>query len=294
MHTPSWLDTEIYPFAHQTFTTAAGRMHYVDEGEGSPTVMVHGNPAWSFVYRHLIAHFSDGYRCVAPDHIGFGLSDKPADWSFRPHDHAKNLAALIEHLELDGITLVVQDWGGPIGLSYAVENPARVERLVILNTWMWPVDRDWYYRAYSGFMGGLVGRYLIRQHNFFARIVMPLVFGDRSKLSDRVHRHYLAALPTPPDRTGCWRLAREVSESSDWLRGLWERSDHLVDKEVLLVWGMRDIAFRERELDRWIERFPAATVKRLDAGHYVQEEAPDSLIEAMEELFAGSRELSPD
>lgn len=292
MRIPSWLDTDIYPFSHHSFERPAGRMHYVDEGSGAPIVMVHGNPAWSFLYRRLITRFSDRYRCVAPDHIGFGLSDKPTDWSYRPKDHADNLAALIDYLELEGITLVVQDWGGPIGLSYALDNPERIDRLVILNTWMWPVDRDWYYRVYSGFMGGPLGRYLIRRHNFFARIVMPLVFGDESRLSAYVHRHYLEALAAPADRTGCWRLAQEVVGSSDWLRSLWERSDRLVGTEVMIVWGMRDIAFRERELDRWIERFPAAAVKRLNAGHYVQEEASESLIEAMEEMFAGSRQVA--
>lgn len=282
---PSWLDIESYPFASRHIDLEAGQLHFVDEGTGAPIVMVHGNPTWSFIYRHLIDHFSDGFRCVAPDHIGFGLSEKPIDWTYRPADHAANLTALLDTLELEDITLVVQDWGGPIGLSYALDHPERVKRIVILNTWMWPVDRDLYYRLYSGLMGGAVGRFLIRRYNFFARVMMPLLFADRSKLSQHIHRHYLEALSAPRDRNGCWRLAREVTASTGWLGHLWERSSRLREKEVLIVWGMHDMAFRTRELDRWMGRFPAATVRRLEAGHYLQEEAPEALIEALGQML---------
>jgi haloalkane dehalogenase len=291
MRIPSWLDPELYPFAHNSFEVAAGRMHYVDEGSGLPLVMVHGNPTWSFIYRHLISHFSDRYRCVAPDHIGFGLSDKPVEWSYRPKDHAENLEALIDQLELDEITLVVQDWGGPIGLAYALKHPERVKRIVLLNTWCWPVDRELYYRAYSSLMGGWFGRLLIRRYNFFARTIMPRLFADRSKLSRFIHRQYLEALSTAAERKGCWQLAREVSGSTEWLEYLWARSERLVTKEVLIVWGMRDYAFRRRELNRWIERFPRAPVKRLPVGHYLQEEAPNRLIDAMEQMLSSSARL---
>ncbi|MEW6602891.1 MAG: alpha/beta fold hydrolase, partial [Nitrospirota bacterium] len=126
MHDYSWIDRKEYPFKSHSLELEMGRMHYVDEGTGEPLVMVHGNPTWSFVYRHLINGLSKDYRCIAMDHIGFGLSDKPQNWSYYPEDHAKNFDIFIERLDLHNITLVVQDWGGPIGLSYAVNHPENV------------------------------------------------------------------------------------------------------------------------------------------------------------------------
>lgn len=123
MTNTDWIDRNEYPFASHYFQTSAGKLHYVDEGEGPPIVMLHGNPTWSFLYRNLIKQLSSRYRCIAPDYLGFGLSDKPFDWNYRPEEHAKNLAALIEHLGLKEVTLVVNDWGGPIGMHYAVTHP---------------------------------------------------------------------------------------------------------------------------------------------------------------------------
>jgi len=137
------------------------------------------------------------------DHIGFGLSDKPPGWTYRPQDHARNLVALIEALDLKDITLVVQDWGGPIGLSYAINHPENVKRLVIMNTWMWPVNRDWYYIAFSGFTGGPIGRFLIKRFNFFTRVIMRQAYGDKTKLTEHIHRHYLKPLEVSEERKGC-------------------------------------------------------------------------------------------
>ena len=158
MNDPKWLDRNLYPFQPHFLELKMGRLHYVDEGQGETLLMVHGNPSWSFGYRHLIQGLADQYRCVAPDHIGFGLSDKPFSWSYKPADQAANLRTFIERLGLENITLIVQDWGGPIGLSYAVEQPENIRRLVIMNTWMWPVSGDPYYWGFSKFIGGPIGR----------------------------------------------------------------------------------------------------------------------------------------
>ena len=274
---PDWIDRQEYPFTPQEFSLSMGTMRYVDEGAGPPVVMVHGNPTWSFVYRHLIKGLRDQYRCIAMDHIGFGLSAKPADWSYQPQAHAANLRALLDALDLHDITLVVQDWGGPIGLSYALDNPQRVRRLVILNTWLWPVDDDWYYRAFSGLMGGPIGRFLIRRFNFFARSVVRQAYGDKSKLTPAIHRHYTNHLPTPESRQGSWVFPGAIIGATSWLAELWARRAALADKPVLLAWGLQDIAFREKELRRWQALFPDAAVVRYEgAGHYVQDEmGPD-------------------
>lgn len=281
-----WVDREEYPFASHHLEVDGGRMHYLDEGSGPPVVMVHGNPTWSFLYRNLIKELSADHRCVAPDHIGFGLSDKPAGWSYLPRDHAGNLARLIDSLGLEDITLVVQDWGGPIGLSYAIAHPEKVSRLVIVNTWMWPVDDDWYYIGFSRFMGGPVGRFLIRRYNVFARSVMARSYGDRSRLTDEIHQHYLRPLGSPEERKGSWVFPGQIIGSTPWLRELWDRRAALAGTPTLIVWGMKDIAFREKELDRWIESLPQAKVVRLEGvGHYVQDEAPDRLGRAVREFL---------
>lgn len=282
-----WIDPVLYPYVARAFPTPAGTMRYVDEGEGPPVVMVHGNPAWSFTYRKLIDALRPTHRCIAPDHIGFGQSDKPPDWSYLPADHAANLMRLLDALDLEAVTLVVQDWGGPIGLAYAVERPERIDRLVILNTWCWSVRDERYYRLFSGFMGGSLGRLLCRRLNLFVRGVVPMTYGDRSKLTADIMHHYRAPLPTAESRKGTWVFPGEIIGSSDWLAGLWERRDRFVDRPTLLAWGMKDIAFREDILRRWIEAIPHARVQRFeDAGHFLQDEAGEALAALVRRFLA--------
>ena len=244
--------------------------------------MVHGNPTWSYLYRHLIKQLRPDHRCIATDHIGFGLSDKPNDWSYLPAGHAANLTALIDGLGLKDITLVLQDWGGPIGLSYAVAHPDNVARLIIMNTWAWPVNRDWYYIAFSGFMGGPIGRWLIRRYNLFARSVMRQAFGDKRKLTPAAHEQYFARpaygrrpqglLRLPPtDRQGHpvagpaleQRLCAEKQTYADRLG----HEGYRVQREGAEALG---------------KHLPAARTVRLSSvGHFVQEEAPAELAAAV-------------
>lgn len=286
MHEAQWIDRREYPFKSHFLQLAMGKMHYVDEGSGEPIVMVHGNPTWSFLYRHLIKGLSKNYRCIAMDHIGFGLSDKPLDWSYYPEDHAKNLELLIGKLGLKGITLVVQDWGGPIGLSYALNTPENVKRLIIINTWMWSVKGDPYYERFSAFMGGPIGRFLIRRFNFFVRVVMKKAMGDPSRLPPSVHRHYFKPLERPEERKGCWTFPKRIIGSSDWLASLWSQRDKIKDKPALILWGMKDIAFREQVLNVWVPLFSNCRVVRYDdTGHFVQEEQGSELCPVIEEFL---------
>ena len=274
---PTWLDQQAYPFASHFFATDAGRLRYVDEGAGPPVVMLHGNPTWSFMYRHLVRHLAPRYRCVAVDYLGFGLSDKPPAWSHEPEAHARHVHALLDALDLTDVTLVVHDWGGPIGLSYALRRPERVRRLVILNTWMWPLGSDGRARLFSLAIGGPVGRVLCRRFNAFTRVVMPLVFGKRRRLRPDVHRHYLAPHGRPSQRKGTWVFPRALTSSEAWLGALWAGRHALAEKPALLVWGMKDPAFG-RVLGRWQRVLPHARVHRQpDVGHYVAEEMGEAL-----------------
>lgn len=275
----AWIDREEYPFTSNYLELEMGRMHYVDEGEGPVLLMVHGNPSWSFLYRKMIEGLSDSYRCVAMDHIGFGLSDKPYDWTYLPQAHAENLEQLIKHLGLKDITLVVQDWGGPIGLSYAVENPENVKGLIIMNTWMWSVKGDKHYERFSGFMGGPMGRFLIRRFNFFVKGVMKKATGDKSKLTKPIHDHYKRPLGSPKERKGCWVFPKQIIGASEWLDTLWNQRDNIATKPALLLWGEKDIAFRQKELNRWKELFVDPTVHTFaETGHFVQEEQGENLV----------------
>jgi haloalkane dehalogenase len=283
---PDWIDRNEFPFTPQQFKLPMGQLSYLDEGQGAPLVMVHGNPTWSFQFRHLIKHFSKSQRCLAPDHIGFGLSDKPADWNYLPSSQAENFERLLEALDLKNITLVVGDWGGPIGLSYAIRHPEKIKNIVVTNTWLWSVKADWYYRAFSGFMGGPIGHWLILRHNFFARSVVKVAYGDKRKLTPAIHRHYTTPLGQPAERKGSWVFPREIIGSSQWLESLWAQREALNDKIKLLAWGMKDIAFREKELNYWAKHFPAARVVRYaDAGHYLSEEKPAELIRELNTLL---------
>jgi haloalkane dehalogenase len=242
-------------------------------------VFVHGNPTWSFQFRNVVKRLGDERRSIAPDHLGFGLSDKPRGYSYLPVDQARNFAAFMDSLDLHDATLVVGDWGGPIGLSWALDHPDRVAALVITNTWLWSVRDDWYYRAFSGFMGGPVGRQLILRRNFFAGTFLPRTYADRSRLTPEIHRQYTEPLAADPqDRLGSAVFPREIVGSSDWLASLWRRRSALQGADVLLAWGMKDVAFREKELATWQAAFPSArSVRYEDCGHFVAEEKPAEL-----------------
>ena len=128
--------------------------------------MVHGNPGWSFEFWNIVKELSKTHRCIVPDHIGFGLSNKPYDWDFLPKSHAQNFELFMDSLNLDNITLVVNDWGGPIGLSYALKHPEKIKKIIILNTWMWSVENDPYYQKFSKFMVGGFGKFMIKHFIF--------------------------------------------------------------------------------------------------------------------------------
>lgn len=288
MYDAQWIDRKEYPFKSHFLELEMGKMHYVDEGSGEPIVMVHGNPTWSFLYRHLIKGLSKDYRCIAVDLIGFGLSDKPLNWSYYPEDHAKNLKLLIEKLNLKDITLVVQDWGGPIGLSYAVSSPENVKRIIIMNTWMWSTKGDLHFERFSKVMGGPVGRFLIKRFNFFVRVFMKKAMGNPSRLPAAVHQHYFKALEKREERKGCWTFPKRIIDSGDWLDFLWSQGDKIKDKPALILWGMKDIAFREQELNRWISLLLNSKVIRYAAaGHFVQEEKGEELCPVIKEFMVG-------
>ena len=290
---PTWLDRSLYPFTTRTFDTPDGRMSYVDEGEGPPVVLVHGTPTWSFLYRSLITTLRSRHRVIALDHLGFGLSDKPPDAPYRPRDHARRLGALIDSLGLSGITLVVHDFGGPIGLAAALERLDRVERIVVMNSFLWPLDGDPSIRRGGRIAGSWLGRVLYRHLNFSVKVLLPAGMHDKSVLTPQLRAQYAGPFGTPDERMGTWAFARALLGDSAWYQGLWGRRAELSGKPTLLAWGVRDPAFGPPYLARWLEAFPHARVTAFeDSGHFVPEEAPRELAAAVEDFVdeSGGRE----
>jgi haloalkane dehalogenase len=287
---PRWLDRDAFPFRSRWLELPGGRLHYVDEGQGAPLLFVHGTPTWSFEWRHLIRALRDGYRCVAVDHLGFGLSDRPRDAAYGPEAHADRLRAFVERLGLEQLTLVAHDFGGPIALPLAQEAPTRVARLVMINSWMWSFTDDRLMRRRGRLVAGRMGRLLYRRFNVSLRTLMPGAYGDRHKLTPAIYRHYLAPFRDPGAREQVlWPLARALTTSAPFFDSLWQARERLAATPALVVWGMKDRALRPHQLARWEEALPHAALAALaSAGHWPHEEAPEAVTGALQRFLSGA------
>jgi haloalkane dehalogenase len=287
--TSTWVDQQAYPFHSRWLALPEGRLHYVDEGSGDPIVLVHGTPTWSFEYRHLIAGLRDSHRVVALDHLGFGLSERPAGADYTPQAHAARFRAFVDGLGLGRFTLVVHDFGGPIALPVALDDPGRVSRLIVLNSWMWSFADDPEMAKRARLASGALGRFLYRRLNASLRLITPSAYGDRRKLTRAIHRQYLAAFPDADSRERVlWALARALLGSSAFYDGLWQRRDQLAAIPTLIVWGMKDSAYRPSQLARWRTALPHATVVELaGAGHWPHEEEPARVLAEVRSFTGG-------
>ena len=273
--------------------TRYGRMHYIDEGSGPPILFVHGTPTHSYEYRHLIASLSATHRCIAPDHLGFGRSDRPAGFAYTPEAHAEVLREFVESLRLERFTLVVHDFGGPIGLPLALSeglsgpdgtSPGRrVDRVVLMNTWAWPLDDDPKMARGARFIAGAAGRWLYKYANASLRLIMPSAYGDRRKLTSAIHRQYLDVFRDRAARVLVLHaLAKALLASRAHYQWLLDRLGRLHGRRVLIVWGMKDSAFQPYQLERWRALVPAAEVVPIaSAGHWPHEEEPELVIAAI-------------
>jgi haloalkane dehalogenase len=285
---PDWLDRSAYPFRSHFLALPQGRMHYVDEGHGEPVLFVHGTPTWSFEFRALIRAVRGTSRAIAPDHLGFGLSERPEGFEYTPEAHAQALEAFVDRLGLERFSLVVHDFGGPIALPLALARPERISRLVVMNSFMWPLDADKDLAKNAGFAASELGRMLYRHANASLRLIMPSAFFDRKKLTPELHRQYLSVFPDGAGRERVlWQLARSLLGSADFYAQLWQRRDALHSIPALLVWGMQDPAFTPQHLSRWQRALPQAqTLDVGDAGHWPHEEQPQLVSAALKNFLA--------
>ena len=284
------VDRSQYPFTSRWMDLPEGRMHYIDEGSGEPLLFVHGTPTWSFEWRHVIRALAPAHRCIAPDHLGFGLSDRPREAGYTPEAHAERLDVFLERLAVpEPFTLVVHDYGGPIGLPICLRHPERVKRLVLTNTWMWSFAGDRDMESKGRFAGGPVARWLYEWANFSLRVITPMAYGNRRKLTPAIHRQYLARFPDRGSRSAVlWPLARAILGSGAYYDSLWQQRTRLSGRPALIVWGMKDPAFPPYQLARWREVLPGARVAELaHAGHWPHEEEPERVIEELRKFLGG-------
>lgn len=281
-----------YPFRPQYFQCPEGRVHYVDEGSGraDPIVFIHGTPTWSYEWRHLMTALSPRWRCIAPDLLGFGHSERPLNFPYTPEAHSAVIRRVVEGLGLTRFTLVVHDFGGPIALPLALDLPTRVARLVVINSWMWGFGDDRQMQRRARIAASPLGRALYRWINFSQRVLLPGAYGDRKKLTPGIHRAYLDRFPDRDSRElVLFALARALNGSRAYYDALWARRAQLHRIPTLILWGMKDSAFQPRMLGTWRSALPEARIVELaDAGHWPHEEVPGLVTTALEEFLTST------
>lgn len=284
---PEGVPRELYPFTGKFLAQAGGhRLHYLDEGSGRPVVMVHGNPSWSFYYRNLASALSCANRVIVPDHIGCGLSDKPGDdrYEYTLKSRVDDLEFLFDSLGVkENITLVVHDWGGMIGLAYAVRHPERIEKLVILNTGAFFLPAGKAFPAALRLCRTRPGALLIRGFNAFARGA-AWIGCKRRRMAPELRRAYAAPYDSWENRIATLRFVEDIplapgDKAYSIVKETQDKLDSLAALPMLICWGLKDFVFDRHFLEEWTRRFPGAQTHPFpDCGHYILEDAQKEVI----------------
>lgn len=291
MELPTWRNSIAdYPFDSHFAEVDGMQMHYLDEGEGRPLLMVHGNPTWSFYYRNLVKGFANQYRCIAVDHIGCGLSEKSADAEYTLDRRIDQLSNLVSQLDLNDITLLVHDWGGAIGLGAALKDLNRYHSFVIFNTGAFPPPFfPWRIRVCR--TPGL-GRVALQGFNLFAKAAIHQATEQRGGLPADVRDGLLAPYDNWANRRAIYEFVRDIpthSQQPAWqtLKRIETGLSELKEHPVKLIWGMKDWCFRPECLRKFQELLPQAEVCELaDAGHYVIEDQTTRVIDEVRSFLA--------
>lgn len=278
---PAWVDDDLFPFESRFIDIDGHTVHYVDEGSGPTLLLLHGNPTWSFLWREVIRALCADFRCIALDYPGFGLSTPKPGYRYLPEEHAGVVTEFIEALRLEGITLVGQDWGGPIGLAAAIRLPGVFDRLVLANTWAWPVNGDLYFEVFAHTAGGFPIRFLTRRFNLLGNAFIPM--GHRRRKPTAAERtQYRQALDTRERRQAAAVLPGRITASRAFFVEVEAGLAGLAHLPTLIVWSDAQIGFRPRERERLEATFTNhATVIVEGAGLYVESDAPEEFVAAI-------------
>jgi len=271
-----------YPFAPHYCHVNGFDMHFVDEGNGEPVVMLHGDPTWGYLWRNIIPTLATIARCVVPDHMGMGKSEVHREpYPYRLVHHIANLEALVIELDLRNITLAVHDWGGPVGLGFAIRHPDRIKRLVISNTWAsarWPGAS---FPRLIEMIRSTGGEKFVLEKNGYLERALTGTTRHAERLSGRIMDAYRAPFPTPESRVAmlCWSRDIPVTESDPSFREMHRIESNLhrfANTPTLIVWGMLDPVLPDSVLRWWENIYPHATVHRMEnASHFLQEDEPN-------------------
>ena len=269
-----------YPFTPETITLDAGhRLSCLVEGSGQTVVFLHGNPSWSYLYRNVVAGLQDEYLCIAPDHIGCGLSDKPQDYPYRLGNHIDNLEELLDHLKVERCILVMHDWGGAIGMGWATRHPEKVDGLVVMNTAAFRSRLIPFRIAVCRWP--LIGPLLVRGLNGFARAAIHMAV--TGKMAPGVADGFLMPYDSWRNRVAIHRFVQDIPlapEHPSWedLVAIEEKLTTLLDKPMMLCWGGSDFCFTRQFYQEWLRRFPNADSHYFpEAGHYLLEDGFDDI-----------------
>lgn len=289
---PDW--KLLYPFESHWLNRGSLRLHYLDEGAGPPVLMLHGNPTWSFHFRNLVTALRGTHRCIVPDHLGCGLSDKPSAgrYPYTLDARVADIEALLDHLNIRGdLTLVLHDWGGMIGGTVAVRRPERISRMVILNTaaFLLPPGKPLPLRLRILRDGGPLAKLMVQGMNLFAGPAVRMA--SAKGLPHEVATGLLAPYDSWANRIATLRFVQDIplapgDPSYNTALHTQENLNRLAGKPMLICWGMKDFVFDADFLAEWRRRFPRATVHTFpDAGHYVLEDARDEVIQRVQSFL---------
>ncbi|MFE3195434.1 alpha/beta fold hydrolase [Nocardia sp. NPDC059240] len=281
---PDWVDDTLFPFGSRFVDIDGHTVHYIDEGAGPTLLFLHGNPTWSFLWRDVITALRKDFRCIALDYPGFGLSTPKPGYRYLPEEHADVVTEFVDTLGLDGVTLVGQDWGGLIGVAVAQRRPGSFERLVLANTWAWPVNGVLHFEAFGHIVGNPLSRLLIRQFNLLVNAFIPTGH-HRRKPTDAEMNHYRRALDTTDRRQASAILPSRVLASREFFAEIEAHLPDVAHLPTLIVWGDADIAFRAQERQRLEATFADHTTVIVEgAGTYVESDAPDEFVTAIRDF----------
>jgi pimeloyl-ACP methyl ester carboxylesterase len=253
------------------------RVHYVDEGEGETLLFLHGNPSWSFQWRDLIRGLRGSYRCVALDYPGFGLSEAPAGFGFTPREESLVVEEFVDRLGLRDLTLVMQDWGGPIGIGLAERRPELVRRVVLGSTWAWTTSKGEPRGIFSAVAGGPIGEFA--QVNFNGFVKFGVRHGIVRELPPDEFEMYVRPF-RPLGRRGIAAFyPGQITAANDYFAELEAGLPRLADKPALIFWALEDEGLRHSDLARWGKAFPDhKTIELPGANHFFFEDAADKMI----------------